>query len=744
MKKKKAVKTILFFVSVLLISAFLSGIAAFLFMTRGVRLDAKAFEDPVANLIMLDANGTEIEYASSLKVFSESEDISDNIKKAFVTVEDKRFYKHHGLDYIRIAGAAVHDIKAGAIKEGGSTITQQLAKNAILTNDKTLERKLKEAKLAYQIEKKYDKEEILTIYLNTIYFGNGIYGITAAADRIFNKTPAEITLPEAAMLTGIVRNPGRYSPLISKEKAEERMKHVLAVMKKEGVIAEQEYNEALQYHFTMPPVEKADNSYPNAAIDEAARLLGIGEKELLSKNYTIITYLDRNMQKLAEKAIKSEELAPEKGCERLILIADNRTGGITAYSSNFSFSPFALYRSPGSAIKPIFVYAPALDAGYITPATPVLDEKTDFDGYAPDNYGDNYAGWTTIRQAVKASSNVVSVKLAREMGIDYLKYRAKDFGLTLAAEDGLSAALGGLTEGVTPVELTTAYMTLARGGDAKSAGFVHEIQKDGKIVYTRETDGKRAISQEASYLMTDMLIDTAKYGTARKLATLPFEVAAKTGTVGVKNTDYNSDAWNMSYTSANTVCVWYGSVSNTQATLLPSAITGGSYPTLCAKYIYENLSKPDPFDVPDGIIAVDVDTYATNIEHKLLIAGETTPIKYRCSELFNERVGLPEISTVFDRAIPSDLHAEINENNQVDISFSLCPGFRYVLKKQTGEGDLILAEYCDNEKGFFTDAFPSFGLNIYYISVYDPEGEMLGESSKVSALNFTLPEMPPI
>lgn len=745
MKKKKAAKVIVIVLVTVFAGIVLSGAAAFFYITRGVKLDAKAFENPTANLIMVDADGEEIEYASSLKVYTESDDISESIRKAFVVVEDKRFYKHNGLDYIRIAGAASHDIKAKAIREGGSTITQQLAKNAILTNDKTIERKLKEAKLAFQIEKKYSKEEILTMYLNTIYFGSGIYGITAAADKMFHKTPAEITLPEAAMLTGIVRNPGHYSPLVSKEKAEERMVHVLNIMKKEGVISEREYNEAIEYSFTPPPPDDIDYSYQNAAIDEAARLLGIGGKELLSQNYTIFTYRDEDTQKLAERAIKSQELTPGEGCDRLIVVADNATGGITAYSSNFVFSPWALYRSPGSAIKPVLVYAPALDAGYICPATPVLDEKTDFDGYSPDNYGGSYAGWTTVRQAVEASSNVVSVKLAREMGVDYMKYRAKDFGLSLAAEDGLGAALGGLTHGVTPIELTTAYMTLARGGDTMSAGFVRAIYKDGHPVYERETYGRRALSPEAAYLMTDMLMSTAKNGTARKLSSLPFEVAAKTGTVGVRNTDCNSDAWNLSYTSANTVCVWYGSVSNARDTLLPRAVTGGSYPTLCAKYLYENLPAPRAFEVPEGIVSADVDSYATEIEHRLLIAGETTPVKYRSPELFNELAGLPEISTLFDRAIPSDLTAEINGENQIEIVFSLSPGFRYVLSKLTNEGALTLAEYeGSEEKGAFTDAFPSFGLNIYFVSVFDADGEAIGESQKVSALNFSLPELPPI
>jgi len=743
-KKKKTAKIILVLFAAVAVTTILSGAIAFMFVTRGVRLDAEAFEDPTANLVLRDASGNEIEYASSLKVYTESSDINESIKKAFVSVEDKRFYKHNGLDYVRLGGAAVHDIQAGYLKEGGSTITQQLAKNAILTNDKTFTRKMKEAKLAFQIEKQYSKDEILTMYLNTIYFGNGIYGITAAADKIFDKTPAEITLPEAAILTGIVRSPGVYSPLASPEKAAERMIHVLSIMKKEGAITQQEYAASLGYSYVRPPLDDVDYSYQNAAIDEAARLLGIGGKELLSKNYTILTYQNGGDQQLAEKTVRSENLTFEGGCDRLVLIADNASAGITGYSSNFIFSPWALYRSPGSAIKPVLVYAPALDTGYISPATPVLDEKTDFDGYSPDNYGDSYMGWTTVRQSVEASSNIVSVKLAREMGIDYLKYRAKDFGLTMSPEDGLGAALGGLTRGVTPLEMTTAYMTLARGGAEKNAGFVRAILKEGKTVFERETYSQQAVSSEAAYLMTDMLMGTARTGTARKLASLPFEIAAKTGTVGVGNTDYNSDAWNLSYTSANTVCVWYGSVSNAKDTLLPRAITGGSYPTLSAKYIYENLPRPGAFAVPDGIVAVDVDRYATDIEHKLMIAGESTPIKYRSAELFDESAGLPEISTVFDRAIPSDLRAEVNENNQIELYFSLSPGFKYVLNKVTGEGNMTLAEYDGETQGIFMDAFPSFGLNSYFVAVYDADGEPIGESGRVSALNFSFQDLPPI
>ncbi|HOB64159.1 MAG TPA: transglycosylase domain-containing protein [Clostridia bacterium] len=731
---KKVIRIIFISAGALILVVLLAGISAAFFITSGVNFAEGSLNESGANLVIYDSRGEQLDYASSVNVFTPYEEISRSVVDSFIAVEDKRFYKHKGLDYIRLTKAVINNARAGYYKEGGSTITQQLAKNALLSNEKTITRKLKEAKLAMQIEKRYSKEEILTIYLNTIYFGHGIYGITAAAERLFDKTPSEITLPEAAMLTGIVRNPKAYSPLNSPEKAKERMQIVLKVMLNEGYISESEYEKALEYEYIKPETERINYSYQNSSIEEAGRLLGISEKEVLTGNYKIYTYMDKTVQNLTEMAISSAEFMPENRCDFLVLVADNATGGVTGYAANFEYPLHSLRRMPGSTIKPVVAYAPALDSGYVSPATPILDEKADFGGYSPSNYGDSYLGWTTVRRALAASSNVVSVKLVHQLGVDYCSYFANSFGLPVEGE-GLSLALGGVKNGVTPLELTSAYMAFAGGGTHQNAVFIKKIEDgDGKIIYSHTPNKNRVVSEETAYLITDMLIDTARTGTAKKLASLPFQVASKTGTVGAG--ENNTDAWNMSYTTNNTVCVWYGSLSNKPETLLAKNITGGSYPTLVTKYIHSNLPAPSDFTAPEGIVPLEIDSYATQMEHRLLAAGEYTPKKYRITELYDAKMGLPEVSTYFDSAIPNEISSEITEGSKIEIKFSLNPNFNYTLYKRDKNGETRLASYSGAENGSYIDEAPVTGINSYYLAVTDANGEFIGESPTTSVLYF--------
>ncbi|MDD3947740.1 MAG: penicillin-binding transpeptidase domain-containing protein, partial [Clostridia bacterium] len=315
-------------------------------------------------------------------------------------------------------------------------------------------------------------------------------------------------------------------------------------------------------------------------------------------------------------------------------------------------------------------------------------------------------------------------------------------GLDLSEDDGLSIALGGLKYGVSPVQMTSAYMTFANGGNYKNAVFVKEIKdKNGKPVYKHTPDENRVITRETAYLVTDMLMDTAKSGTARKLASLPFDIASKTGTVGVNGSDKNSDAWNMSYTSQNTVCVWYGSISNEPDTLLAKNITGGAYPTLVAKYMHRNLGNPTAFEIPDTIVPIEIDTYATENEHRLIVAGEYTPQKYKVWEVYDSKMELPEVSTYFDNAIPKDLKSNVTEDNKIEIYFSLNANFNYNLYKIGENGDTLLGNYSGLDEGTFLDETPELGVNSYYFTVTDTNGELIGESDRTSVLYFSVPDL---
>ena len=721
MKAKKVLKITAFVLLITLIFIILGGILTVFFLTKDTNLKNNDLNSISANLRVVSAAGDDIEYYSKYKAEVAYRDISPYIVNAFVALEDKRFYKHHGLDYRRIAGAIVNNIKAGYLKEGGSTITQQLAKNAILTNEKSLVRKLKEAKLALQIEKHYSKEEIMTMYLNTIYFGHSLYGVKAACARLFDKSPAAVTLAEAAMLAGIVKNPLKNSPFNSVENATARRDLVLKLMNEQGYIDESEYEAALKETYTAPPAQKretASGSYADAAIKEAADILGISVKEVITGGYTVATYYDEEAQRAVERAYSSEALAAD-GAERLLLLADNASGGVCAYISGVGTAPQEFLRQPASTIKPIMAYAPAFELGIYSPASPIEDKMFNFNGYLPQNYQNSYLGWTTVRKAILTSSNACALKTVADIGLERAFKYAEKAGLTFDDKDGAASVLGGMTYGVTPIEITEAYMTLASGGIHRELKFISEIKDtSGKTVYLRPKSAERVISQAAAYLTTDVLKDCAAAGTASKLRTLNYPIAAKTGTNGDENG--NSDAWNMSYTTKYTLCSWYGAPEGK----LPSSVTGGSYPTLAARAVYGVLGKPLDFVEPEGIIYADIDSYCFENSHILKLANENTPYEYREKAMFSAE-HLPEFSDYFDNALPDDFEIDLGDG-EIILSLTASEKFDYYVFDLSGAEILKIAA----GSGYTETALPSFGFGVegYYVEARTADGVSVAES----------------
>ncbi|NCA93282.1 hypothetical protein EOM82_08640, partial [bacterium] len=569
--------------------------------------------------------------------------ISTNIISAFVALEDKRFFTHKGIDYYRTFGALYKNVKNRYIKEGGSTITQQLAKNTQLTNEKTLKRKIKEMKLARDIEKNYTKEEILEMYLNAIYFGYGIYGIDNACRTYFNKEPIEVTVNEAAMLAGIVKNPSNYSPISNPDKANKRKNLVLKLMREQNYIAEKEYEEAISIDYVYNDTRQNEMCAPYFAnvLSQAGLLLDKTENEIIKSNYKIYTYYNINEQKILYDAFMSKEYEEQneigKACGYSAILCDNFSGGVKAYYSNVDNNIFLFRRQPGSAIKPILVYAPALESKYITTQTLFLDEKFDINGYSPSNYKNSYSGWITVEDAVKNSVNTVAVRLLSETGLDYSKRIAQNMGLSFDKEDNnLALALGGMTYGVTNLELCQAYMTLANGGYYLENSFISRIEDgSGKIIYQNINQAKQVISNDSAYLMTNMLSNTVKDGTARKLNQFSYEIAAKTGTVSYLDTGKNLDAWSVSYTTENTICVWYGANNNNEDNAITA--TGGGMPTLLASYIYKRLPAPKikQFEASENIVELEIDLYALNKDKQLYLSTQYTPEKYRKTGVFS-------------------------------------------------------------------------------------------------------------
>ena len=557
-------------------------------------------------------------------------DLPPYVKHAFIATEDKKFYSHHGLDYARILKAAAKNISSRSFRQGASTISQQLIKNTHLTNEKTIRRKLREVKLTRMLEKQYKKDEILEMYLNTIYFGHGCYGIAGAADYYFSHPAEELTLSDSAMLAAIIRSPNNYSPFVNPQKCLAARNSVLKKMFEQGYIAQSAYEGALADPL---PERRASGvsvrSYLRGVLEELEGLSVFSPYMFLS-GAKIYTYLDTSLQKYIENLSTDADRSGKS-----IVIEDNKTAGIAAFYT----SEGNIARQPGSLMKPLAVYAPAIEECLISACTPIADEKTDFEGYSPSNYKGIYRGYISARQALSESVNVPAVRVLNALGIERSEEYLAKMGLRLRNEDKtLSLALGGMSEGYTLRELVGAYALFAAEGVYTPPAFISKIEDaDGIVIYERSMQKRRVFSDDTAYIVNDILKDAARTGTAKKLASLKFDLCAKTGTCGTESG--NTDAYTVCYTSAHTVGVWMGNADNTK-----TDITGGGLPCHYAMLIAKNLyadSAPAPLPVSEHVCRAAIDKIAYDKYHEVLLAPPEQPKKYTFTEIFR-KTALPE------------------------------------------------------------------------------------------------------
>ncbi len=499
-----------------------------------------------------------------------------NLQHAVVAIEDRRFYEHHGIDFIGIARALFRNIKAGGTVEGGSTITQQLAKNVFLNPKKTYKRKLDEIFIARKIEKKYTKSEIMQMYLNQIYFGDGAWGIKKAAQKYFGKDVKNLSLSESAMLAGLIKAPSALNPYNHMEKAEQRRDVVLATMKEQGFITEKQLEKAKAEKLVLQdkggdPFRGKYPYYVDQVLGEAIEKYGLSQDDLLTGGYKIYTELDQAMQTAAEKTYQNDTFFP-KGSDRLVqsgaVLEDPKTGGIRAIIGGRGEHTFRGYNrasqlkaQPGSSFKPIAVYTPALEEGW--KMTDMLkDEPMKFGDYEPSNYNAQYAGEVPMYQAVIESKNVPAVWLLNELGLEKGLDSSKRFGIPLEKGDrNLSLALGGLEKGVSPVNMAEAFAVFPNNGIRIESHVIRKIvDADGKIVAQWKEKKQRVTTKSVSDEMTAMLLGVVKYGTGKGAQIPGREVAGKTGSTQVPITGINGvkDQWFVGYTPQLVGAVWVG------------------------------------------------------------------------------------------------------------------------------------------------------------------------------------------
>ena len=586
------------FVAIIVFAGLLTGTLA------GIILSARIPDppEPKAATIIYDINGKEI-----TRLFQEHripvslDQIPQLMKDAIIAVEDHEFYQHRGINIRAMFRALLRNIRAGKVTEGASTITQQLARNALLTHQRTLKRKIKEILIAINLERRLTKDEILERYLNEIYFGHGAHGVEAAAQRYFGKHIWELELHQFALLAAIPRGPSLYSPYFEPERALGRRAWVLNRMVVTGVITEEQAEAAKK----KPLDVVAQTSFKRQApyfvdyiIQELTQKYGFAEETLYTEGYKIYTTLDLDLQTKAEEVFAKrlpEGTADENGIiqpQAALVAIDPTNGHIRAMIGGRDFQNTQLnravraYRQPGSAIKP-FVYTAAIDSGLYTPATVLVDEPVEFvmepvEGgqhkepwiWKPRNYNDTFRGPVRLREALEDSINIVAIKVVEELGPAKVVNYARKMGLTSLVTSGsvndlnLSAlALGGLVKGVTPLELTAAFTPLAnRGVYSEPIAILKVTNNEGLTILENSSKRKVVLSEATAYLMTDLLKGVIENGTGWR-ARLGRPAAGKTGT-----SNDNTNAWFVGYTPELLATVWIGNDKQTQPLIVGNGI----------------------------------------------------------------------------------------------------------------------------------------------------------------------------
>ncbi len=542
--------------------------------------------------------------------------IPPRVVKAFVAAEDAHFFQHRGVDYVAIFRAAVKDLFSGGYTQGASTITQQTVKSLFLTPEKSISRKLKEIILSYRIEGKLSKEEILYLYLNQIYLGDGAYGVEAAARSYFGKGVSSLTLAEGALLAGLAQAPTRYSPRGHFDKAKARQRYVLRRMAAVGFITPAEAEKAYKTRLVLSP--------PSSFRSKAAYFLEYvrlylqekyGAETVNRTELKIYTTIDERLQEEATDALRDgvarmEERNRYKGLQGAFICMDPHTGGVLAMVGGVDFTASQFNRAlqarrqPGSAFKPI-VYAAALDKGKTLVSTvddsPIEFERNETEMWKPKNYDGTFLGPIPLLEALAKSRNLATVRLLDEIGVPAVIRTAQDLGIASPLERNLSIALG--SSGVTPLEMVEAYSTFANGGLRPTPFFVREVQDaSGKVLERTEPRVDPAISPDTAYLTIRLMQEVVRHGTATAARGLSPNIAGKTGT-----TNENTDAWFIGGSPDLMAAVWVGFDT-------PASLGDRQSAATVALPIWERFMKralvyfPDrEFPVPAGITFARVD-----------------------------------------------------------------------------------------------------------------------------------------
>ncbi|MDY6924238.1 MAG: PBP1A family penicillin-binding protein [Pseudomonadota bacterium] len=553
--------------------------------------------DRQPSITYLDRNGALIAVrGSQMAPPADLDALPDYVPAAFIAIEDRRFYHHPGFDPIGMTRAVAANMRAGRVVQGGSTLTQQLAKNLFLSPDQNMKRKMQELMLAVWLEMKFSKEEILALYLNRVYFGAGAYGIEAASQRYFDKGAKDLTVGEAALLAGLLKAPSRYSPVSESERAATRATVVLNEMVEAGVISPEQRARAVTEPVRVSRTLASQHAqYFVDWLDKQIREL-VGEP---TEDMIVETTLDLTLQTSAERAVRRIlDRDASRGVQQAALVALDGEGRVRAMIGGASYADSQFNRAvdarrqAGSAWKP-FVYLTALESGY-TPQSRVNDAPVRIGNWSPRNYSGTFAGEMSLANAVAQSTNTVAAAMADQIGRDNVARTARRLGIT--SRIGLEPAMALGAVEVSPIDMAQAYDAFANGGKRVRAYGISRIRTpQGRVIYqraSRESGPVQAISNPFLYYQNQMLRGVMTSGTGRSAAIAGRDTAGKTGTTS----DYK-DAWFVGYTGGFVTAVWVGKDDNTPM----RGVTGGSSPAAIWKAFMEAaLPRLNAPAIPNG------------------------------------------------------------------------------------------------------------------------------------------------
>ena len=715
---RRGVKRVLLGLTILCLCFALFGAVYVLRLDAWQEFDASKILGAPQSLLVYDADGNEVSCLSAAQGTRINISVADlplYVRNAFLSAEDARFYEHIGVDFKRIAGAALADIKSGSYEQGASTISQQLIKLSHLTSEKVMSRKLEEAVLAYQMERQFSKDQILEMYLNFVYFGGGYHGIETAARGYFGVHAKDLTVAQAALLAGILKSPTNYAPHLNLDACISRRNHVLELMQQYGYLNETECAaaQAEKVELKSSLNEEKRGYYIDLALEQARSMLHISMDQLLAGGYRIRTAMDSALQARCEEILQDDSLFPQQAedAQAALVVVNAKSGGVAALMGGRKSTAALEYnratrirRQPGSVIKPILVYAPALEDDGYTTVSMLLDEPADFNGYQPENFGQKYRGWVTMREAVANSLNIPAVKVFSTIGVDTGKRFAQALGIPFDEKDtGLALALGGFTYGVSPFQLAGAYAAFAAGGVYSTPSLILSITNStGKTLYTYQPEKQRVMSAANAYILSDMLQSTVKVGTGKRLSELNIPLAGKTGTNGEAGGTGNRDAWMAAYNPEYAATVWMGYDDSANGKTLPKDASGGKYPAMILAEVFSELyaSKDAPaFEMPAGVKEVKLDLHSLNSDHVAVLASVLTPEKQSVREVFAEGTEPANVSDYWVVPSPPTYFSVSADPNSGEVSISFQPLQSFVLYRLYREDELGVAVQLEEWPG---------------------------------------------